>query len=121
MIYQLPPNSFPEFGRHFEMYDYSHFRGYLQSHRLRWSYGAVRGREAPVHGRLVLLVPPELVDDLVAAGFSGVYVDRKGYEGGGQEIVRALLRKVPQKPIANRDGSLLFFRLPVAPNPRRPK
>ncbi|AGA26341.1 hypothetical protein Sinac_1988 [Singulisphaera acidiphila DSM 18658] len=45
MIFQLPPNSLPEFGRHFQMYDYSHFCGYLHSRRLRWSYGALRGRE----------------------------------------------------------------------------
>ena len=40
MIFQLPQNSFPEYGRHFKMYDYSLFRGYLHSRRLRWSYGA---------------------------------------------------------------------------------
>jgi len=117
MVFQLPQNSFPEFGRRFKMYDYSHFRGYLHSRQLRWSYGALRGREAEIHGRFALLPPAKLVDALVAAGFSGVYVNRNGYEAGGQELVRAMLRKVPQEPITNRDGSLLFFRLPVMPAP----
>jgi hypothetical protein len=122
MVFQLPQHTFPEFGRRFQMYDYSLFRGYLHSRKLRWSYGALRGREAEVHGLLALQSPPKLVDTLVSTGFSGVYIDRKGYEDNGQELIQALLRKIPQQPIANRDGSLLLFRLPVAlaaPEPER--
>ena len=121
MVFQLPQHSFPEFGRRFQMYDYSHFRGYLHSRQIRWSYGALRGREAELHGLLALQSPPKLVDTLIAAGFSGVYVDRKGYAAGGQELVRAMLRKVPQEPITSRDGSLLLFRLPLAPTSPEPK
>jgi len=117
MVFQLPQHTFPEYGRRFQMYDYSHFRGYLHSRNVRWSYGALRGREATIHSRFAVLPPAKLVDALVEAGFGGVYVDRKGYEGGGQDLVRALLHKVPQEPITSRDGSLLFFRLPVAPAP----
>jgi hypothetical protein len=113
MIFQLPQHSFPEFGRRFQMYDYSHFRGYLHSRRLRWSYGAVRGREAELHGLLALQSPPRLIDKLIAAGFAGVYINCKGLESDGKELVRAMLLGVPQEPISNRDGSLLFFRLPV--------
>ena len=115
MIFQLPPNSFPEFGRHFQMYDYSHFRCYLHSHRLRWSYGALRGREVESwQSQLAPLPPDALVDKLVAAGFAGIYLDRKGHEAGGEPLVRSLLKKLPQEPIRNGDGSLLFFRLPAA-------
>jgi hypothetical protein len=114
MVFQLPQHSFPEFGHRFQMYDYSLFRGYLHSHRLRWSYGAVRGREAEVHGLLALQSPPKLIDSLVSAGFSGLYIDRKGYEDNGRQLIQAILHKVPQEPIANRDHSLLFFRLPPA-------
>jgi hypothetical protein len=121
MIFQLPQHTFPEFGRRFQMYDYSHFRGYLHSHQLRWSYGALRGREAEVHGLLALQSPPKLVDTLITAGFRGVYINRSGYEGGGSELIRAMLRKVPQEPITNRDGSLLFFRLPASPAVPEPK
>jgi phosphoglycerol transferase len=114
MIFQLPQHTFPEFGRRFQMYDYSHFRGYLHSHQLRWSYGALRGREAQVQGLLALQSPPKLVDTLIAEGFAGVYINRNGYEAGGPELIRTMLRKVPQEPITNRDGSLLFFRLPAS-------
>jgi hypothetical protein len=121
MIFQLPPNSYPEFGVHFNMYDYSHFRCYLHSRQLRWSYGAIRGREAEkLHSRLAPLPAPELVDALVAAGFSGLYIDRRGHEHGGQQLTRALLNKIPQEPIVNRDGTLLFLRLPPPPGARKP-
>jgi hypothetical protein len=121
MIFQLPDHSFPEFGRRFQMYDYNHFRGYLHSRRLRWSYGALRGREDQIHIRAARRTQTELVDDLIEAGFAGIYFNRKGYQAGGGQLVEAILRRVPQKPIANRDGSLLFFRLPVAPNPPEAK
>jgi phosphoglycerol transferase len=115
MVFQLPQHTFPEYGRRFQMYDYSLFRGYLHSRQLRWSYGALRGREAEVHGQLALQTPPKLIDTLIEAGFSGLYVDRRGYEAGAPDLVRAILRRIPQEPITNRDHSLLFFRLPVAP------
>ncbi|MCA1685300.1 MAG: hypothetical protein LC745_04830, partial [Planctomycetia bacterium] len=105
MICQLPPNWFPEFGRHFRMYGYSHFRGSLHTRRLRWSFGALRGRETEAwQSRLAPMAPGALVDALVAAGFAGIYVDRKGHEGDGQALVVGLLRKVPQEPITNGDG-----------------
>ncbi len=120
MIFQLPPNTFPEFGRHFRMYDYSHFRGYLHSRRLRWSYGALRGRGTEAwQTRLAPLPPDALVDALVVAGFAGIYFDRKGHEADGEAVVRGLLRKVPQQPITNGDGSLLFFRLLAATGPMK--
>lgn len=116
MVFQLPPNSFPEFNRHIKMYDYSHFRGYLHSRRLRWSYGALRGREVEAwQSRLAPLPAGELVDALVEAGFAGVYVDRKGHEADAAELVAGLLRKAPQKPITSGDGSLVFLRLPARP------
>ena len=122
MIFQLPATLFPEGSRQFQMFDYSHFRGYLHSRRLRWSYGAMRGRETEkLHSRLAPLPPSELVDALVAAGFSGLYVDRKGHEANGQALALALRRKLQVQPITNRDGSLLFFRLPVNPEPPEPK
>jgi len=114
MIFQLPPNSFPEFGLHIKMFDYNHFRGYLHSNRLRWSYGAMRGRnEEKLHSALAPLAPAPLVDRLVELGFSGIYVNRNGHAEGAREVIKGLLQKIPQVPIQSDDGELLFFRLPV--------
>lgn len=117
MVFQLPPNSFPEFGRHFQMYDYNHFRGYLHSRKLRWSYGALRGREVEkLQSSLAPLPPPELVKRLAEAGFSAIYVNRQGHEAGGPALVQALRGLCPGEPIPNGDGSLLLFRLPTQSN-----
>src|SRR5262249_34758355 len=46
MIFQLPYTPFPEPRPVGKMDDYEFFRPYLHSQKLRWSYGAVKGRAA---------------------------------------------------------------------------
>ena len=46
MIFQLPYASFPEGGSVQRMDDYSHFRGYLHTHGLRWTFGALKDSSA---------------------------------------------------------------------------
>ena len=72
MIFQLPAVSFPEAGPHVQMYDYVLFRGYLHSNRLRWSYGAIRGREVENSTPALRACPlrPSL-DELSEAGVRG--------------------------------------------------
>ena len=112
MIFQLPPISFPEFGRQFQMDDYSHFRGYLHSHRLRWSYGPCVRRQTEAWQSRLARSRPRLVDALTAAGFAGIYVDRKGHEASATTHSSGLLHKLPQEPVTNGDGSLGVIRLP---------
>jgi phosphoglycerol transferase len=45
MIFQLPFVPFPESPKVGKMFDYDHARGYLHSEGLRWSYGAMQGRD----------------------------------------------------------------------------
>lgn len=80
MIFQLPYHSFPEAGPEHRMIDYDHFRGYLHSTRLRWSYGAIRGRKSDLWQREISSLPvPEFIQSLRNAGFRGLYFDRFGY------------------------------------------
>jgi phosphoglycerol transferase len=111
-IFQLPPNSFPEFGMHFEMPDYSLFRGYLHSTRLRWSFGAVRGRAAQEwQSRLAPLPVPALVQALRKAGFAGIYVNRRGHRGRAAALERELRRELGSVPLISTDGQLSFFQI----------
>jgi phosphoglycerol transferase len=113
MIFQLPPNSFPEFGVHFQMHDFNHFRGYYHSRRLRWSYGAMRGREVERwQSSLAPLPIPQLVARLTEAGFRGIYVNRSGHARYGEAVVRDLASRLGPPPIVSADGELVFFRLP---------
>jgi phosphoglycerol transferase len=118
-VFQLPYLSFPEApsvttpeGRPSPpMMDYDHFRGYLHSSDLRWSYGAIRGRPADWAFDLVE-TPPQLIATAVAAtGFDGIYVDRFGYPDSAASLERALRRVLHERPLVSPDQRLSFFEL----------
>jgi len=112
MIFQLPAIAFPENPSVHRMHDYDHARGYLRSRHLRWSYGAMRGRDGDVWQQWVADTPArELVDTLAAAGFSGLYVNREGYPDGALGLRAALERLLGQSPVQSEHGRYLFFDL----------
>ncbi len=79
-VFQLPHTPYPEGGPVGEMYDYAHTRGYLHSERLRWSYGAVKGRDVAMWQQEASELPTEeFVQAVAAKGFVAVWVDRWGY------------------------------------------
>ena len=79
MIFEYPYMSFPEHLPMHKMSDYEHLRGYLHSRNLRWSYGAMRGRQSDSWMHDVYTNQLEQhVEGLAFAGFSCVYVDRRG-------------------------------------------
>jgi phosphoglycerol transferase len=112
MIFQLPVLVFPENPSVHRMHDYDHARGYLRSRTLRWSYGAVRGRDAEVWQRWVAdQPPPELVRTVAAAGFSGLYVNRDGYPDGAAGLTAEIAAVLGQAPIRSSHDRFLFFDL----------
>jgi hypothetical protein len=69
-VFQLPIVPFPEA-------DYAHLKPYLVSSNLRWSYGALKGTSlADWQLALPQKSTTAMLDDLVAAGFCAVEVDR---------------------------------------------
>jgi phosphoglycerol transferase len=112
MIFQLPYVPFPEHPSVHRMAVYSHFRGYLHSKTLRWSYGAMKGREGDGWQRQVAGQPlPEMLKALIAAGFRGIYVDRFGYVDQGAEMEAELSKLLETGPIVSGDQRLAFFNL----------
>ncbi len=109
MVYQLPYLDFPEAGAINGVSDYKHFVAYLFTDDLRWSYGAVRGRN---------LVAKELnIDDgmsykflsgLKKVGFQAVYIDLDGYADGGEQIL-AFYNALGIVPIVSEDGKLYVY------------
>jgi phosphoglycerol transferase len=80
MVFQLPFMGFPERPHINEMETYDHFKVYLQSSKIRWSYGGVRGRLAGDWYRDVARLPvASMLQTIVAAGFDGLYVDWAAY------------------------------------------
>ncbi len=111
MVFQLPHISFLSYrNAEAKMEPYSHFRGYFHSRSLRWSFGAMHGREASMtHARIAARPLKEQLPLLAHLGFGGLYVDRHGYEDGGEAVVAFLRRELGREPIVSADGRLLFF------------
>ncbi len=111
-VFQLPYMPFPESTSVHEMKDYEHFRCYLHSRSLRWSYGAMKGRPGGIWDRDMGAKPPEdLLKGLALAGFGGITINRAGYPDGGTALDNELRRLLGSDPIASEDGWLLFFDL----------
>ena len=110
-VLQLPAAAFPENGPIANMVDYSHMRGPLHAHALRFSYGAVKGRESGDWAiRLAQMPMEDALRHYVAAGFRGVWVDRRGYVDAGARVDREL-RAQPgvAAPIVSDDDSLRLY------------
>lgn len=61
--------------------------------------------------RAVLQLPPQALDALVFAGFSGIYFDRHGFWDLGFSLVSQLQTLLGEAPIESRDGRFAFFNL----------
>lgn len=111
-VFQLPFGPFPEVPPIFAMTDYSHFKGYLHSKNLRWSYGAVKGRPEIVwYQKTAELEPKEMINVLLAYDFNGIYIDRFGYEDRGKALETSLTAILKSEPIVSADQRLAFFPL----------
>jgi phosphoglycerol transferase len=111
MVFALPYMGFPESKPIHRMTNYDQVRGYLHSHHLRWSYGAMQGRPADwsedLADKPVSLVAP----GVAAAGFDGVWVDRFGFADGGHAVTVALGTIAGVAPLRSPNRRLEFFDL----------
>jgi phosphoglycerol transferase len=83
-IYQLPYMAYPESSSVNGLGSYDQARGLLNSTNLRWSFGGMRGRTGDWFFRKLAQLPiDQQVSIIKAIGFSGIYVDRRGYLGEG--------------------------------------
>ncbi len=112
MIFQLPYVPFPEYPPVYEMTDYEHLKAYLHSTSLRWTYGAIKGREGDLWQRSLSSLPlPEFVESLSFAGFDGIYIDRYGYADKAAATEAELANLLSATPVTSNSGRLAFFPL----------
>ncbi len=111
-VLQLPYMQFPENGRLVQMHDYEHLRPWLLGSRLRWSYPAIKGRiEAEWAQRVSNLPVPAMLTRLSNSGFSGIWLDRRGYEDRGAQLEAQLTAVLGRQPLVDRTGDLAFYTL----------
>jgi phosphoglycerol transferase len=112
MVFQLPVAGFPENPKINDMLDYELFKGYLHSHHLRWSYGALRGRSTFEWQQKISEMPlSRMVDSLVYTGFLGIYIDRRGFQDHAAQLKKELSQKLKQEPLVSENNDLFFFDL----------
>ncbi len=112
MIFQLPYVPFPEQPAVNRMTDYSLFKGYLHSQNLRWSYGAMKGREGDLWLKHVSAQPvDQMLEAISVAGFKGIYIDRFGYQDEGAEIETKLKDMIGKAPLVSSNKRLVYFDL----------
>ena len=110
MVFQLPYMPFPESPPLYQMKPYEHYKAYLHSKTLRWSYGAPLGDDEDKWQQTVSALPtPELVKSVRAAGFSGIYLNLDGYADRAK-LQNELRAALGVEPIWNREANLLFFK-----------
>lgn len=80
-VFMLPMIPYPESKVVEQLAMYEHVRGYIHTKTLRWSFGAMRGREVDLWQRDVATLPvKDMLDKLVIRGFDGLFIDRRGYK-----------------------------------------
>ena len=111
-VFQLPAVPFPEVGKTVHMADYEHFRPYLLSDSLRFSYGGLRGpASANWTAATSRLDPGSMVARLQNTGFSALWIDRRGY-GDNADALLAQLRALGLTEIPTpRAAEIAVFRL----------
>ncbi|HEY8504046.1 MAG TPA: hypothetical protein VIL46_05650, partial [Gemmataceae bacterium] len=112
MVFQLPYAHYPEHTGQHRMGHYAHLRLYLHSASLRWSFGAMRGREVDQWQQRVASQPPEeMLKALVLAGFGGLTIDRRGYADSASGLEAEVRRLLGAEPVVSPDGERAFYPL----------
>jgi phosphoglycerol transferase len=109
-VFQLPYVPFPENPPVYRMTDYDHFRAYLHSVNITWSYGAMKGRDGDLWQReIVKKSLDKMLEDLSFSGFNGIYLDSYGYPDNGKEMISRLSSALKTSPIVSENKRLYFF------------
>lgn len=109
-VFQLPYCKFPEVTPPGQIFDYDQMRAYLHSDRLRWSFGAMKGRPTADWQEEVSKLPTaEFLKAISDAGFSAVWVDRWGYGDRGAEVEKKLAPLADGPPLVNPTGRYAVY------------
>jgi phosphoglycerol transferase len=113
-IYQLPYIAFPESAPLNHLVVYQLGTAFYNSEDLRWSFGGMAGRQGDLFYRALAEETVEKQLDVVRRlGFSGIYIDRRGYADHGTKIVAEFASALAdEKPVEGDDGNVVFLKIP---------
>jgi len=94
MLLQLPLIPYPEEPPRANLGSYDLSAAYLHTKTLRWTFGAMRGRPEDLWQRIIGKFPlPKQIAALRDLGFSGIVVDRRGYEDQAKALDGAFVQE----------------------------
>lgn len=87
MVFQLPVKAFPESLPIHKMGEYDHFRPWIWTRTLRFSYGTMKGRgDADWQDAFAYKPIEQSLEDLNRLGFSALLINRDAYEDRADEL-----------------------------------
>ena len=99
MVFQFPVMEYPESPVP-GVGSYEHFRPYLYSSKLRYSFGSQKGREREVWQQEVATMPIEkALPEIARRGFAAIYINRRGFQDGGKALEDAIREQGYTSPL----------------------
>jgi len=121
MVFQLPLMRFPEYPAPFKMTDYEHFRPYLHTRSLRYSYGDDKGRgREDWQFEMQRLPVADMIQKLEEYGFRALYVNRSGYADRAEKLIQDCAAAGRARSIGSPAGDLTSIFLNAASKPALP-
>lgn len=111
VILQLPYVAYPEVPPTHRLGVYDPLRPYLHSERLRWTFGAMKGRPQDWHAHITDAPLRSLLAGAVAGGMTGLVVDRFGYADDAAALEAELGTIMGPPTGVAQTGRMLFWDL----------
>jgi len=120
MVFQIPIMEFPE-SPVAGVGSYDHFRPYLYSHQLRFSFGSDKGRPREQWQQNLAQMPfNAAVGMLESYGFAAIYLNRNGFADKGEALIKTLNKMGRGEIIESDRGDLVCVLLKPSPQPVLP-
>lgn len=98
-VFQLPVMEYPE-SPAAGLGSYEHFRPYLYSSKLHFSFGSQKGRAREAWQKELASLPIEkVIEELKSRGFGAVYINRRGFPDGAKTIEDSIREMGFTKPL----------------------
>lgn len=111
-IFQLPYKAFPESVSINQLNDYDLLKPYLHSQNISWSYAGIKGRPGDEwYQQTATQSASQLITTIKQQGFSGILINRDGYQDHGQAIEASLSAIIKTEPLASEDKTSIFYLL----------
>jgi phosphoglycerol transferase len=99
MVFQLPLTTYLNDEGRARMRAYDHFKPYVVSKTIHWSYPALSNKQTGWQQRIGRLPPAQLPGALQAEGFAAILIDRYGYEDQGESLLAQVVGPATQTAV----------------------